>query len=138
MPNKLYERGYRAELKAVRILQALSYWTERNHASKGTFDIVASNADETLFIQVKRTKTPLTSIAAVYKVNKKDITRMQAVPHPETTRVELWVYVDRQPGNVTGTWHRYTVTASGLLGIPMVPLPAKKKPGRKPREDAAC
>ena len=137
MPNKLYERGYRAELKAVRILQALSYWTERNHASKGTFDIVASSADETLFIQVKRTKTPITSIAAVYRTNKKDITRMQAVPHPETTRVELWVYVDPQPGSVTGTWHRYTITPSGLLKIPMLPLPAKKKPGRKPRE-ATC
>jgi hypothetical protein len=137
MPNKLYERGYRAELKAVRILQALSYWTERNHASKGTFDIVASNADETLFIQVKRTKTPITSIAAVYRVNKKDITRMQAVPHPETTRVELWVYVDPQPGSVTVTWHRYTITPSGLLKIPMLPLPTRRKPGRKPRE-ATC
>lgn len=137
MPNKLYERGYRAELKAVRILQALSYWTERNHASKGTFDIVASNADETLFIQVKRTKTPITSIAAVYKVNKKDITRMQAVPHPETTLVELWIYVDPQPGSVTGTWHRYTITARGIMRIPMLPLPARRKPGRKPRE-ATC
>ncbi len=131
MSNKLYERGYRAELKAVKILQALSYWTERNHASRGTFDIIASNAEETLLIQVKRTKTPIKSIESVYRTNRKDVVRMEAVPHPPSTKVELWIYVDPQPGSMTGTWHRFAITVSGLQGTPMVPLPARQKPGRK-------
>ena len=120
MPNKLYERGYRAELKAVRLLQAAGYWAERSHASRGTFDIIATNPAETLLIQMKRSKTPYKSVRAIYRANRNDIKRIQAVPHPATTRIELWLYTDPQPGSATGTWQRFTVHPNGLSEIPMI------------------
>lgn len=120
MANKLYERGYRGELKAVRLLQAADYWAERSHASRGTFDILATNHNETLLIQVKRSKTPYKSVRAIYRANLDDIKRMQAVPHPATTKVELWLYTDPQPGSATGTWQRFTVHPDGLAEIPMI------------------
>ena len=120
MANKRYERGYRAELKAVRLLQAAGYWAERSHASKGTFDILASNLNETLLIQVKRSKTPYKTIRAIYRANRDDIKHMQAVPHPASTRIELWLYTDPQPGSATGTWQRFSVHPDGLAEIPMI------------------
>ena len=48
-----YRRGVRAELRAIKDLEALGYLCTRSGGSLGLFDVVALGPDGAIFIQVK-------------------------------------------------------------------------------------
>ena len=55
MPNMNYQRGYRLEHAAQKLLEANGYKVMRAHASKGETDLMAVSPSNKLLVQCKKT-----------------------------------------------------------------------------------
>lgn len=86
-----YQAGRESEYKAQRELEAEGYCTIRAAGSKGKIDVLAWNATETRFIQVKTFLTKAGSYAA-------DIKAIEGLSFPPGSTVELWVRQRGRPG----------------------------------------
>ena len=83
-----YERGRKAEYKAVEELRRRGFQAFRTAGSKGPFDVVAFSEKEIVVVQVKRGKK---------KRATKDARELLAsLPCPSNVRKEVWTWVDRQ------------------------------------------
>ena len=115
MPNKNYRRGFVAEDRCLKELRAAGYWAERFHASKGTFDVIATNGIYVRFIQVKRSKKTIISPLSVEHQFKKDLELMRDMP----TASELWVWFDGQIKDHVlvrkAGWRKYAVLKVGIV-----------------------
>jgi len=117
MTSRNYRRGYDAEKRLLDMLLQAGWWAERAHASKGTFDIIASRDTQVLFIQVKRSKRNVVSLKAIARQYREDLARMQAIRTPPSVSIELWQYTDPLPGSRTGTWRRFRVFGGHLVKV---------------------
>lgn len=90
-----YQRGYEAEARARRELQAAGYYVMRSSASKGVFDLIAVGHGEVILLQLKRTKRRPGPSAY-----RDDLAQMrecvEGLELPPNCKVELWVWVDFQ------------------------------------------
>lgn len=123
MSSRNYRRGYDAEKLLCTILEGAgrNMWVERFHASKGTFDLIASDHQSLWLVQVKRSKRRIVSLTAVASAFKDDILRMQRVTAPRKCVLKiLALYIDRQPGESRGTWRTFVV--KDHVGIEESPL----------------
>jgi len=119
-PN--YRRGYDAEKNLCAILShsGQNVWVERFHASKGTFDIIASDRKSMWLCQVKRSKRRIVSLKAVTTAFREDLSRMQKVKTPPGVLKVLALYIDRQPGEVKGTWRFFVVEDQQIVEGPIL------------------
>ena len=83
MPNRKYEKGYRLELEAKKILEDLGYYVIRSAGSHSAVDLVAVNTSIALLIQV----------GTKGGKGKADIDRLKAVPCPASARKEMWLKI---------------------------------------------
>lgn len=86
-----YESGRSSEYKVQNELEAEGYCTTRAAGSKGKVDVIAWNATDIRFIQVKTFLTKVGSYAA-------DIRALEAMTFPTGSTVELWVRKRGQRG----------------------------------------
>jgi len=109
--NKNYERGYRPELRLMRAIEDLhpQAWSERSHASKGTFDVVACLPWGLYLIQVKRTASPFKSLKAAETRFKEDLDQIRAVPFCPFVHRWIALYEARTIGKATGTWRIFEI-----------------------------
>ncbi len=86
-----YQRGRRAEHRAIRILEADGFCVSRAAGSKGHADVIAWNSVQVRFIQVKAGKSP--SVSAVERE------ALELMPRPQNATVEVWRFKTgcRQP-----------------------------------------
>lgn len=115
-----YTRGYEKEVRCVKELRESGYWAERNYASKGTFDVVASNHIHTLLIQVKRSKRWIADVQSIANAYRDDLELMMKVPRHMLCHVQLWVWFDasyvREHYRKAG-WRYFEVTPEGIFEI---------------------
>ncbi|MDK2887927.1 MAG: holliday junction resolvase Hjr [Thermoanaerobacter sp.] len=88
MPTN-YRRGYLAERKAVKVLEAAGYVVARTAGSHSPFDVVAVGLGGVRLIQVKRVKYG--GIRAAVEAAKEEL---QLVPKLPGISREIWVWVD--------------------------------------------
>lgn len=88
MSNK--SRGLESERNCMRELEAQGYMAVHARGSLGMFDVVAMNEKVLILIQVKRVKKRPYGFKSVVK----EIDEFHN--HPENTRKELWVWVDKE------------------------------------------
>ena len=88
MPNRKYEKGYRLELEAKKMLEDLGYYVIRSSGSHSAADLIAVNASLVVLIQVgtKRGK------------GKADIDKLKAVPCPTAVRKQMWLKIAGRAG----------------------------------------
>lgn len=113
--NKNVKRGYSAEMRCLQELQFLGYWVERQHKSRGTFDVIAVGKakdigfyteilahpyPEVRFIQVKRTKANIVKLDSFSNKYTADIKELAKIPGSSHVSRELWVWVDAQYGSM--------------------------------------
>jgi len=79
MPNPNYVKGARQENAVRKILESQGYSVMRSAGSKGVFDLIAWNAEEVRFIQVKY-DAPI----------QPDLDKMSRVEVPPNGTKELW------------------------------------------------
>ncbi|SHF60874.1 holliday junction resolvase [Desulfofundulus australicus DSM 11792] len=88
MPTN-YRRGYLAERKAVKVLEAAGYVVARTAGSHSPFDVVAVNTNGIRLIQVKRVKEG--GFTAVLEAAREEIRRVPKVPGVSR---EVWIWLD--------------------------------------------
>ena len=88
MPNRKYEKGRRAEYKTMRLLSDDGYTCIRTAGSHGHYDIIAWDAYNILFIQVKVDCVP----------SSKEIQKIVETPFPKMRNChrEIWVWETRK------------------------------------------
>lgn len=122
MAGKNYRRGYDAEKNLCAILahSGRNVWVERFYASKGTFDVIASDRQSMWLCQVKRSKRRIVSLKAVATAFKDDLAQMQKVKTPPEVLKVLALYIDRQPGELKGTWRFFIVEDRQIVEGPIL------------------
>ncbi len=81
-----YRKGYRNEQKSIRILESCGYEVIRAGASRGHWDLVALNSQETRLIQVKSNRD--------ISNTEKEILRK--LKYPVYASKELWIWLDHK------------------------------------------
>lgn len=102
-------QGTEKEREVRHIYEAAGYDVIRAAASKGGADLVASNRDRVVFIQVKKT-------SQLSKVRAAAVRELQAIPTPITPHVlkRAWIYVKQsRPGEHPEGWHVLGVKSGG-------------------------
>ncbi len=89
--RKNYRTGRRYEYKERDYWQDCGYYSERAYASKGVWDVLATNGEVTVFVQVKTFK----SREPEYR---DDIDRLRTIPKGSGVRRLLVVYGPRKSG----------------------------------------
>lgn len=92
-----YKVGYRAEIRARKLLESWGFTVVRAAASKGPFDLLAFDQTKMMLVQVKvcpHGKIPL------YNTIRKELA---VVPAPANCRKELWVWERR------GGFHHFPI-----------------------------
>lgn len=92
MANKNYERGRYFEYQERDYQESKGLWAERSYASKGTFDVIATDGKVTRFIEVKSYKGRLR------KSFKEAMERLGAVPAGPNVERLLVIYGPVKPG----------------------------------------
>ena len=90
MNPSLYKVGYRAELRAEKILDSWGFTVVRSAGSKGPFDLVAFDAAKVMLVSVKVCPT---GKVPKYPPEKR---RILAVPAPANSKKEVWVWERRK------------------------------------------
>ena len=88
MPNRKYEKGYRLELEARKMLEAAGYYVIRSAGSHSAVDLVAVSAYVVRFIQVGTKGSK----------GKADIDKLKAIPCPTTVHKAMWLKVEGKAG----------------------------------------
>ena len=83
MPNRRYEKGYRLELEAKKILEDMGYYVIRSAGSHSAVDLVAVEPLLVVLIQV----------GTKGGKGKADIDRLKAVPCPAAVSKEMWLKI---------------------------------------------
>lgn len=93
MSNK--RRGIEKERDAKKLLESKGLKVLRARGSLGDVDLVAFDAYELLFVSVKRVKGKYFS----FKAEKE---KLQSLPVPPKSHVEIWIWLDRLAGRKAG------------------------------------
>lgn len=86
----LYKAGYRAELKAKKIMEDWGFLTLRSAKSGGPFDLIGVTRSRMMGVQVKL--CPFGKVPA-YKRTRNQLAKIQA---PVNFKKELWVWERRR------------------------------------------
>ncbi len=85
-----YRKGFLAELKALKELEAQGYVAARTTGSRSPFDVVAVGPQGVRLVQVKRTRSnPARSLQEARQEQEK-------VPRPPGVTREVWVWQARR------------------------------------------
>jgi len=84
-----YRRGYVAERKAVKVLEAAGYVVARTAGSHSPFDVVAVGPGGVRLIQVKRVK-----FGRIRVTVEAALEELRQVPKLPGVSREIWVWVD--------------------------------------------
>ena len=85
-----YNRGYYAESKAVKELEAEGFVAVRTAGSHSPWDVIGIKEDEVRLVQVKRCKEPGDAAAII----KKAISELASIEIPVAAFQEVWTWVD--------------------------------------------
>ena len=88
MPNRKYEKGYRLELEAKKILEDLGYYVIRSAGSKSAVDLTALSGAGIVLVQV----------GTKGGKGKADIDKLKAVPCPAGVLKRMWLKVGGTAG----------------------------------------
>jgi len=86
----LYKVGYRAELRASKILKEWGYTVVRSAGSKGPFDLVGWDSSKIILVQVKVCPT---GKVAYFGTLRKELANVLV---PANAKVELWIWERRK------------------------------------------
>lgn len=90
MSLALYKTGYRAELRAKKILEGWGFKVVRSARSGGPFDLVGWNEVRFTLVQVK--VCPTGKLPSFNRLKKK----LAKIPVPANCKKELWIWERRK------------------------------------------
>jgi len=97
MSLSLYKTGYRAELRAKKILEGWGYTVVRSAKSGGPFDLVGFDSSKIILVQVK--VCPTGKVPSFNGLKKS----LNKIPVPANAKVEIWAWERRK------CWHHLPV-----------------------------